>query len=241
MIAVLPMYDWPGRPGETDALWGRLRDALRDEGFDAPDTVTRGDDLRSLWGHPDLVLGQTCGLPYSLHLNEETHLVATPDPGLEDCPPGYYRSVIVARDHDPRGPRALLSARVAVNEPDSQSGWGALASWAEGERLALSGAVRLTGSHSGSAHEVVGGRADIAALDASSWRLIERHMPQAAARLRVVALTAPTPAPPIITARRFDPDRVAAAVTRALGAARVVRFRPQDYLAVPRLPFPSAA
>ena len=234
------MYDWPAERATTDALWARLRDALRAEGFDAPDAVTRGGDLWSLWRHPDLLLGQTCGLPYSLELNEETHLVGAPDPGLEGCPPGHYRSLIVARADDPREAGELLAARVAVNEPVSQSGWGALAFWAQKQGLALSGEVRLTGSHHGSAGEIAGQRADIAALDAATWRLIERHMPGVAARLRVVAETVPTPALPFITARRFDAGRVASAVATALGP-RFVRFRPKDYLSVPRLPFPEAA
>jgi len=239
VIAVLPMYDWPEERAATDALWTRLRDALRAEGFDAPEAVTRGGDPWSLWRHPDLILGQTCGLPFSLELNEKTHLVGAPDPGLDGCPPGHYQSVIAARADDPRGVGELLAARVAVNEPMSQSGWGALAFWVQEQGLALSGEISLTGSHHGSAREIVDGRADIAALDAATWRLVERHMPEVADRLRVVARTRPTPALPFITARRFDAGRVANAVAAALGPS-FVRFRPDDYLSVPRLPFPAA-
>ncbi len=46
-IATLPMYDWPERYAETDALWATLRDALRAEGFDPPDDLTRDGDLEA--------------------------------------------------------------------------------------------------------------------------------------------------------------------------------------------------
>ena len=68
------MYDWPEERAATDAFWTRLRDALRAEGFDAPDTLTRGGDPWSLWRHPDLMLAQTQLALLVGNSNEETHL-----------------------------------------------------------------------------------------------------------------------------------------------------------------------
>jgi len=234
------MYDWPEERAETDALWAAIRDALRAAGHPAPDHLTRTGDLESLWRHPDLVLGQACGLPYSLELHDETRLVGTFDPGLPGLPPGHYQSVIAARAGDPRGPADLLAGTLAVNAPDSQSGWGAVAVWAKTQRLAIRGRITLTGAHVASAEAVADGRADIASIDAVTWAYIERHRAGIATRLREVARTAPTPGLPLISALRFDPETVAAAIDAALGPGRLVRFAAQDYTSVPRLPFPRA-
>ena len=40
-IAALPMYDWPETRAETDAEWARIRDSLRAQGVDAPESVVR--------------------------------------------------------------------------------------------------------------------------------------------------------------------------------------------------------
>lgn len=233
------MYDWPEERARVDAQWARVRDALRDAGFAAPEALSRHDDLYALWTDPDLILGQTCGLPFALGLYETTLLIGTPDPGLPDTPPGYYRSVIVARADDPRDAGDLLAARVALNGPDSQSGWGALAGWAAEESLAISGPLQITGAHHASAQAVAGGEADIAAIDAVSWDLVTGHDPDVANALRIIARTRPTPAPPLICAARFDPDQFAAAVTAALGPDVLIRHSQDAYFNVPRFDFPA--
>ncbi|RVC59617.1 phosphate ABC transporter substrate-binding protein, partial [Mesorhizobium sp. M00.F.Ca.ET.038.03.1.1] len=40
-VAALPMYDWPEARGEVDVQWARLRDAFRQRGIEAPETVVR--------------------------------------------------------------------------------------------------------------------------------------------------------------------------------------------------------
>lgn len=240
MIAALPMYDWPEERPAVDALWARIRDALRDAGLDAPEDLARSDDLRGQWRHPDLLLGQTCGLPYAAELHGHVHLIGSLDARLERCPPGHSLSVIVARADDGRPPADLLAARPAVNSDDSQSGWGALALWAAALGLPIRTAPLATGAHAASALAIAEGRADIAAIDAASWRLLRRHRPGLAARLRTLDETPPTPGLPLIAARRFDPDIIARALDTALGPGALVRFSPEDYIRVPRLPFPEA-
>ena len=138
MIAALPMYDRPEIRGATDRLWQAIRDALRSRGLDAPDALTRDQDPWEIWQSPDLILAQTCGLPYRARLAPHVTLVATPDFGLPGCPPGYYNSVIVARSKTP-GPKP------AVNEGLSQSGWAALITWAAETGMAL-GTPVMTGA-----------------------------------------------------------------------------------------------
>jgi hypothetical protein len=64
MIAALPMYDRPETAGANDRFWESVRDHL---GY-GPMTLTRGRDHWDIWQSPDLVLAQTCGLPFRAKL-----------------------------------------------------------------------------------------------------------------------------------------------------------------------------
>lgn len=249
MIAALPMYDRAETAAATDRLWALMRDALRDAGLPAPDALTRGGDLWDQWLSPGLVLSQTCGLPYRARLHGRVTLVATPDYGVEGCAPGHYRSVLVARADDPReGLAAFAGARLAVNDALSQSGWGAVAADAAAFGLVP---VGPTGAHRLSALAVAEGRADLAAIDAVTWRLLARHE-GLAARLRAIALTAPGPGLPWIAAAGADAARMRPALASAvaalpaddraaLGLCGLAVIEAADYLALPVPPPPRFA
>src|SRR5690606_35273518 len=107
-----------------------------------------------------------------------------------------------------------------------------------------------TGAHADSARAVAEGRADIAAIDAVSWRLMTAHRPAVAERLRVVCATDPSPGLPLITALGRDPAPLARAAAAAiaalapadraaLGLKGVVGIPAEAYLAVPTPPPPS--
>lgn len=241
MIAALPMYDRPEIRGATDAFWGHIRDALDQVGLAAPKTLTRDGDLWAIWQDPRLVLAQTCGLPFRLRLHDKVALVATPDYGLPGCPPGYYNSVIIARP----GPLPAHPC-LAINDPLSQSGWSALVSWLTSQKMAY-GAVMVTGAHTASALAVAEGRADLAAIDAQTWRLMLRHTPLAPTL--EIARTPPTPGLPLITALAHAPDSIAQAVAQgaaalapahraALDLKGIVQIDKAAYLALPQPPDP---
>ncbi len=245
MIASLPMYDRPETAAAHDALWAGIRDALRDAGIEAPETLDREVGITASWERPDLLLGQTCGLPYRAYLHDRVTLVGAFDYGLPETPPGWYRSVFVARRDDPRAaPEAFADARFAYNEAMSQSGWGSAQAWMASRGLAFA-ARTPTGGHRLSAAAVAEGRADIAAIDANSWRAIEAH-DGLGGRLRAIGTTDATPGLPLITAdaRRVGPLRAAlhrAAATRAAASLGIVAFAPmtpETYLAVPLPPSP---
>ena len=252
MIAALPMYDFGDLRAANDELWSRVRDGLRARGYPAPDELTHdAPDLWALWEAPDLVLAQTCGVPYRARLHGRVELVGTPDYGLPDCPPGYYCSVFVARRDDPRtGLAAFDGAAFAYNEALSQSGWAAPATHAGSMGLRLR-PVLQTGAHRASAQAVAEGRADLAALDAVTWRHLQRLDPVAGA-LREVARTAPTPGLPLISAAGSDVDALRGALNAAvaalpdparavLGLRGIVQLSPAAYLAVPTPAPPEAA
>ncbi len=105
LVAALPMYDWPERRAEVDAQWSTLRDALRSNGFDAPEYLARRNadlpavpggirdaagniiapdpatlppdkfDLQTLWRHPSLLLAQACWGPMELGLQQYVQVV----------------------------------------------------------------------------------------------------------------------------------------------------------------------
>lgn len=218
-FATLPMYDPPEVAPATDRLWAGIRDALRAEGIAAPEALLREADYMAAWTRPGLVLSQTCGLPYVRLLRDRVTLLAAPDFGVEDCPPGWYRSVIVVRAEDGRPDLAAFrSAGFALNGWLSQSGYAAIAH--EVAKIAAGpffATAIVTGSHAASARAVARGAADIAALDIVSWRLIRAFVPEAAG-LRVLHLSDPTPGLPYIAAPGRDPAPFRRALAAGIGA-----------------------
>ncbi|MEL6169593.1 MAG: PhnD/SsuA/transferrin family substrate-binding protein [Pseudomonadota bacterium] len=249
MIASLPMYLRTENKGEHRDLWAGFRDVF---GSGAPAVLSEPQTLEDHWSDSDLFLSQTCGLPYRAGLHEKVTLVGLPDYGLPGVKPGFYFSVLVARRGDPRRTLAEFEgAGLAVNDTLSQSGWAAPQEAARAAGLAAFGVGALTGSHRASAIAVAEGTADLAAIDAVTWRLITQW-DAVAPTLKVVAKTSPTPGLPMITARNRDPVPIAEALRQVIGdLAADVRLRlgglrklvpvePNAYLSMPMPPFPSA-
>ncbi|MBE0452333.1 MAG: PhnD/SsuA/transferrin family substrate-binding protein [Roseovarius sp.] len=246
MIASLPMYDRPETAAANDRLWQGVRARLGQ----GPAQLARGGDPWAHWQSPDLILSQTCGLPYRARLHDRLSLVATPVYDLPDCPEGFYYSVFVVRAGDLRAaPHDFAGAALACNEPLSQSGWAAPQAHAAAQGFAF-GRILMTGAHRLSGQAVAEGRADIAAIDALTWALMQRH--DAIARdLRVIGRTAPGPGLPYVTARHRDPEPIRAALAGALAALSaadratlglrgIVYLSPETYRALP-IPHPPAA
>ena len=250
MIAALPMYDFGDLQGANDRLWQGIRDNLRGVGIAAPEALTRDmPDIWRLWRAPDLVLAQTCGSPYRNRLHGHVTLIGTPDYGLEGCAPGEYYSVFVVRSDDPREKLAEFEgAQLAYNEPLSQSGWAAPQNHALKAGLRLLPGVE-TGAHRLSAQAVAAGQADIAALDAVTWRVLQRIDP-VAGDLRVIAQTEPTTGLPLIAALNQPRELIFDAVTNGisalppkdrdiLGLQGLTRISAEAYLSVPNPPSPA--
>jgi ABC-type phosphate/phosphonate transport system substrate-binding protein len=235
MIAHLSMYDVPEA---NAALWSAIRAEL---GY-GPETLSLSNDFWQIWRDPDLLFAQTCGYPFRARLHPDVRLIGTPDYGLPDCPPGYYRSLFIKRAGDPRGTLAAMDgARFAYNEPLSQSGWAAPVS----HMLRLGprpGALLETGAHAASLAAVLAGEADFAGLDAMSWTLFARK--GATEGAEIFAQTDPSPGLPYITGPKGDPETLFTAVSKAIAVLPeptraalhlrgLVRIPAADYLAVP--------
>ncbi|MCE8510342.1 PhnD/SsuA/transferrin family substrate-binding protein [Ruegeria pomeroyi] len=245
MTAMLGMYDMPPLRAANDRFWALIRAEL---GY-GPETLDRTRDVWAIWRDPELVLAQTCGMPYRTRLHGHVQLVGTPDYGLPGCPPGHYRSVFVARADDARALPELVGGTFAYNEALSQSGWAAPMTHLQAIGLAPA-ALLESGAHAASAAAVAEGRADLAALDALTWTLLCEHT-DLGAQLREVAHTTPTSVLPYITAPGRDAAAIAAAVRTAIAnldpADRaalhlkgLVDIPASAYLSIPNPPTPSA-
>lgn len=211
MIASLTMYAYPHLDGAHRRFWSLIRARLDAAGFDSPLQLSQDMPEMTAWRDPDLILSQTCGMPYRLFLHDEVQLVGTPDYRLESCPPGYYRSALLVRKNDRRSCIGdFAGARFAYNSEHSQSGFAAAYMHVMAHGFWFEHRLH-TGQHLKSARAVAAGRADIAALDAVSWLLIREHL-ALDDELRVLDWTSPTPGLPYITARGFDASAVYCAV-----------------------------
>ena len=217
MIASLMMYARPETDAALTRYWALIRQALAGYGIAAPATLSNDADEFAVWNAPDLVLSQTCGMPYRLWLQDRVTLVGTPDFGLSDCPPGHYRSAFVVRADDPRQTLVdFADARFVFNQTFSQSGYAAPHAAARARGFWFHTRAQSHG-HVASARAVAMGQSDIAALDAVTWRLMQRH-DAFANDLRVLEWTPPTPGLPYICARGIDGAQVFECVTAAISA-----------------------
>lgn len=244
MIAALGMYDLPPLQEANDRFWLHIRAELGR----GPEQLTRDRDAWDVWQSSDLMLAQTCGYPYRAKLHGSVNLVGTPDYGLPDCPPGYYRSVLVVRADDPRQSEdAFAGACFAYNEALSQSGWAAPQVHLSARGIPMGDLIE-TGAHAASARAVAEGRADLAGLDALTWELLKRHDP-VAQDLRVISETVPTPGLPYITSLNEDGEIIVKAVAAAIAALGaddraalhlkgLIQIPAEAYLAIPTPPPP---
>ncbi len=212
------MYDFAAVRQHTHALWVEIQKALCAIGVDAPAQLDIPGDACALWQNPDLVLTQTCGYPYVSALRGHTTLIGTPDYGVVPDRPGWYFSVVICRQDDPRKHLGdFAGARFALNETGSQSGCRAMMhalATGVGPARHLGPCVQ-TGSHQRSALAVARDEADIAAIDVVTWHHLLRDHPELAS-LRVLQETDPTPGLPYISAKSQNGTLLATAVESAI-------------------------
>ncbi len=257
-IAALPMYNVTPEHG---ALWRALLSETletfsRSTGPRHVDILDETpDELMTLWSRPDLLLSQTCGLPYRmLGLQDTTHLIATPVFDVEDCEGPNYRShIAVSAAAWARGATTLDACRglrAVYNGMDSHSGMNALrhtvAPLSRDGRFFSS--VRPTGSHHNSLMALAAGEADMAAIDCITYALLQDAGADALRGVKLIGRTAAAPGLPFIASRTLD-ERHCTALFDALEHARradaqrartlllreFVRPAPGDYAEIERM------
>ena len=240
------MYDRAETAEAHDALWAGVRDGLRARDCPAPPELTRTRDLWAVWEDPNLVLGQTCNLPFRQRLHDRVSLIGSPDLNLPETPPGHYRSLFVVRRGNGSDLLGYAERRFAFNQSHSHSGWAAAQLVARKLGFQFRDTLE-TGAHALSAQAVAEERADIAAIDAHTWRALTAFDGDTVQKLEVIGHTDASPAPPYISAPGQNAALIGDALERALtdlaaphramlGIAGLVRLSRQDYLSVPALP-----
>jgi len=199
MIASLPMYDWPELTQAHDNFWNKFADQLRSNDIDAPQNLSRNAQDESYWLAPNLIIGQTCGYPLSTTLRGKVTYLATPVYNVQGCNGPYYSSAIIARKNSELTFDKIASARFAYNSQNSLSGYRSIKALVGNPDKYFSKLVQ-SGGHRNSARHVANGAADIAALDAVCWHLLQQHEPEAASELKVIGWSDQYPALPLITA-----------------------------------------
>ena len=196
----------------VDRMASALVDGMRELGFEvdfdsrAPDSVRRRQ-LQS--GSADVVWA--CGL-LTIELMHagtwDAEIVAAPVFAGQSAP--VYHSMLIAA---PGWDDDLASARIAVNQLDSWSGFRALELHIDptGERRLQPSVV--TGSHQASIDALRAGAADVAAIDHVVWSHWSGHHP--GSDLVVLGRTRDWPSPPISVASRVLTDRLRRALLTA--------------------------
>lgn len=223
LFASFPWYDLPEMHAANDALWRALAASLVAEGIrEVPDRLDR-ERPHGVDPVQECLFTQTCGYPLFTTARRHFTVLGAPCYSVLGCEGPLHRSFIVVHDASSvRTVEDLRGGSFAINEADSNSGMNLprrlFAPLARNGRFF--GRTVLTGSHAASASLVDAGGVDSAAIDCVTFALLERYRPAAVRSLRIVAETAATPAPPLVTSCRTS-DSVVAALRRAL--KRVVR------------------
>jgi len=236
------MYMRPETVDAHNVYWSLIKKHLTKNGIECPAQLSAPEDLYENWNDPALLLSQTCGMPYRNSLHNKVQLIGTPDFKLDGCPPGYYRSAVVVRREDKN--KTLDDFKQAVfvyNSDDSQSGFGSVYLLCKSRDFWFRNRI-ASGSHRESTIAIAEGRADIAAIDAVTWRLIQTFDSHAG-NLSVIDWTDPTPGLPYITSLGNNGpllyDALSAAIEelteetrQLLGIHAMVKISAEDYCAV---------
>ena len=210
LIASLPMYDHPGAHAATDQWWGTIAAHARDRGGfdDLPDSLDRSGIREDHWRSSNLGLSQTCGFPLRQTFHPYLAVLGAPRYAVEGCTGHDYSSAFVVRAEDSgTSVAAMEGRRLACNGRDSQSGYnvvkakiGAL-DRGDNMNFPFFSEMLISGNHANSVAMVKAGTADLAAIDAVSLALIQRHAPENFSGLTVIDYSAPGPGPRLWTSR----------------------------------------
>lgn len=212
-LASLPWYDLPEMRALTDAFWAYLREQLLPYFVDLPTTLERQTPFLEQWQSPALLFSQACSYDVVFRFENSLQVILTPIYRVEGLAPGSYRSHVVVRaDLKSTGLSELRGLRAVINDEYSHSGMNVLRAliaphWRV-QQTAFFSEVFASGGHRLSLEALQAERADVCAIDAVTWALLERHAPDALEGLRILCSSPwQTPACPYITsAQRSAPE-----------------------------------
>jgi ABC-type phosphate/phosphonate transport system substrate-binding protein len=214
-ISALEMYNRVETNKANQEFYSKISQQLTVQKVNAPKTLMYTQDQLKYWKSKDLFFSQTCGLPYKMFLHNKVTLIGTPDYGIKGCEPGYYNSVFVVREENRN--KSIVdfnNSILAVNDYFSQSGWAAPQNYMKNLQLKFNEVI-LSGSHRNSAKLVSQGKANITAIDAISFKMIQKY-DYFSANLSIIGVTNPTPGLPFIAYQGADREIFYKAIENAI-------------------------
>jgi len=161
----------------------------------------------------DLDAAFMCGLPYVRLRDSGAPIEPLVAPAMGTEEPVYSSAVVVRSAIEAKRLEEMASQRLAVNEPESLSGYNVVLA-ALAERGVAEGGfseVIATGSHAGSLAAVRSGRADVAAIDSHLLTVLAADDPTLRSDLTVIECLGPSPSQPLTAGPGLGLDeRVAA-------------------------------
>jgi ABC-type phosphate/phosphonate transport system substrate-binding protein len=211
--ASLPMYNFPEMREVNARFWEALRGLLLEAGLnDVPESLIF--ERRPV---PDrleaqMLFSQTCGYPLETVFKGQAIRLGAPIYDVPGCDGPTHRAFFLVCENSPAQSLADLKGSVfLLNSPVSNSGMNlprrALAEIAGGEPFFRQ--VIETGRHPASLERLLRGEGDVASIDNVTYAFWRKYRPEAAARVRILAETPPSPAIPFVTSVATPPEIVA--------------------------------
>ena len=153
-----------------------------------------------------------CGLPYvreADRFDPRIDLLAAPvmRRARYGAKPVYFTDLVVRREHPAQTLADLRGASVAINEPNSHSGYQVLrhALAEQGLPTGFFSEVIESGAHQRSLELIESGEVDASPIDTTVLETEVRARPQLATQLRAVATLGPSPMLPWVASTRLAP------------------------------------
>jgi ABC-type phosphate/phosphonate transport system substrate-binding protein len=208
----------------TAAAWSQLFANVSARSGIALDVIAHAAPapLEELWRRDDLGLAFICGYPFAGG-GFPVRPVAVPIPASGDGRPLYASHLVVRADSPIATLQDSFGHRIGWTVEHSQSGFNAvrthlLADWRERGPLYGDSIGPLLTPRS-VIKALLADRIDIGPLDSYFYDLLLASEPATAARLRIVATTAPRPMPLLVASRAVDDATVAALQETLLAAS----------------------
>ena len=201
--ASLPMYNLPEMRAVNARFWETLRRLLAEAGMrDLPESLTFDRVPVPERIGPEVLFSQTCGYPLETIFAGQAIRLGAPCYGVPGCDgPTHCGLFIVPAGSPARELHDLRGGAFLFNNRHSNSGMNlprrALAEIADGRPFFAK--VVETGSHPGNLDRVARAEADATAVDNVTYAFWSHYRPEAAAKVRVLAKTPPSPAIPFVT------------------------------------------
>jgi ABC-type phosphate/phosphonate transport system substrate-binding protein len=201
--ASLPMYNLPEMRAANARFWEMLRGISIEAGLrDVPESLSFDRLPVPERIGPEVLFSQTCGYPLETVFRGQAIRLGTPCYAAPGCDgPTHCAFFIVPEASPTKNLADLKGSRYLLNSPVSNSGMNlprrSLAEIATGGRLFS--AVIETGGHPASLDRLLRGEGGVASIDCVTYAFWRHYRPEAAARLRIIGETPPSPAIPFVT------------------------------------------